>query len=102
MNARTLSQAEALKIITNEDAENLPFRIINEAGQTAVAQFVNSQASDPARHNLGAWYSDAEQAANDAIPGETIIIEMPGRSTVSGNPETLRMDDEHFDWLIND
>lgn len=102
MNARTISNAEAFEIFANEDAETLPLRVINEAGRSAVAQFINVAAFDAAGHNLNAWYADADQAANDACPGEMVTIEMRGMYTVSGHPETLRLDDGHFDWIIND
>lgn len=100
MTARTISAAEARAILANEDAESLPFRIINDAGRAAVAQFVSAAAAEPELHSLDAWYTDAEDAANQAGEG-AVIIEMSGRHTSSGNPRTLEMDDAHFEWVVN-
>lgn len=102
MNKRTISAAEARAILANDEADSLPFRIINDAGRSAVAQFVNTAAAEPERHSLNAWYADAEQAANDAGEGEAIVIEMGRLHTVSRNPCTLELADSDFDWIVND
>lgn len=99
---RTITATEARAIMANDEVDNLPSRIINEAGRAAVADFINSAAAEPERHNLEAWFADAEQAANDAGEGEAIIIEMRGLHTASHNPRTLTLEDECFDWIIND
>ena len=74
-------------------------RILNQAGQAAVATWVKMHSKK--EQNLDAWYADAEQSANDASPGESIIIEMRGMNTISGNPEILTLPDSAFDWEIN-
>ena len=99
-NIKTISESEALEIISNEDAENLPFRALNQAGRAAVATWVKMTSSEPDRHNLDAWYSDAESAANNATIRESIIIEMRGMHTESGHPETLTIPSDAFDWQV--
>lgn len=98
---KTITEAQALKIIADENAENLPFRVLNQAGQAAVATWVKMTASEPDRHNLDAWYSDAESAANNATIRESIIIEMRGMHTTGGHPETLDIPAEAFDWQVH-
>lgn len=102
MIARIISQAEADAIIVDDEAENLPFRVLNAAGQRAVAEFVRSSAANADRHDLNAWYADAERVANDSLPDESIIVEMRGMHTASGNPQTVALKAECFDWMIND
>lgn len=102
MIARTITATEARAILANEEAESLPFRIINAAGRAAVAQFVNREAAEPERHSLDAWYSEAEQAANDASEGAGYSIEMSQFKTASRTPRVLWLEDEYFDWIIND
>ncbi|ADV01252.1 hypothetical protein [Alicycliphilus denitrificans] len=102
MNKRTISAAEARAILLNDEAESLPFRIINDAGRSAIAQFVNTAAAEPERHSLNAWYAEAEQAANDAGESEAIVIEMGRLHAASRTPCTLELVDSDFDWTIND
>ena len=102
MTIRSISFAEARAILSNEEAENLPYRTINDAGRSAVAQFVNSEAAEPERHSLDAWCSEAEQAANDASEGADFSIEMSQHKTASRTPRVLWLGDAHFDWIIND
>lgn len=97
----TLTEAEAIAILADEEAERLPYRVINAAGQAAVLAFIQRAASEPEKHNPGAWFSDAERAANDAGPGESIIIEMRGMHTASRNPDTLTLERECFDWVLS-
>ncbi len=97
---QTITEAQALKIISNEEAENLPYRVINAAGRAAVATWVKTTARNPERHNLDAWYSDAESAANNGTIDEDIVIEMRGTMTESGNPVTLNIPSASFDWQV--
>lgn len=99
-NITTLTEAEARAILADENAQYLPFRVINETGQAAVRAFIERVAADPAKHSADAWYQEAEQAANDALLGEDIGIEMRGMHTSSRNPETLSLDKSNFDWVL--
>ena len=100
-NIRTLTGAEA-RAMFDTGADFLPFRIITDTGRATVAQFVNSTAVEPTRHNLEAWYTVAERAANDAGPGESIVIEMRGMHASNHNPATLVLSDDCFEWSIQD
>lgn len=100
MTTRTLTEAEALAIFADEEAGLYPRRTINEAGKAEMAAFVAANAVDADRHNLDAWYSEAEKCANDATIDESIIVEMPGRMTAGCNPATVRLGAECFDWSI--
>ena len=95
---RTITAAEARSI--RDDAESLPFRSINTLGTSVVNEWVIQTARHPERHNIEAWYAAAADAANDAAPGESIILEMRGQMTDSGRPETLRLTDDLFDWVV--
>ena len=97
---RIITEAEALAI--SPDAEHVPTRHLNKAGYAAVDAFVAEHAASPERHRLPAWYGDAEDAANDASPGETILIEMGRQFTRTKNPVTLRLEPQWFDWVVND
>lgn len=79
--------------------------IINEAGKAAVAidlichgkpRTVAQFTSDPAARQC--WYQDAECAA-DASTADTVIMEIAGRYTRSGNPVTVTLSRYlDFDW----
>ena len=97
---KIITKAEALTIMMDVDAERMPYMVINEAGKKAVSQFVFDTAWQPAKHSLDSWYSYAEQVANDASEGESIVIEMRSVYTVTRVPCTLRLDAECFDWAI--
>lgn len=99
MTKTTITAARAAEIFADKDSSTFPFRTLNQAGRAAVATWVKMYAKSA--QNLDAWYSDAEQAANDAGSGESIIIEMRGMNTHSGTPKTLILTDECFDWAIH-
>ena len=96
---KIITSAQAAEIINDEYAENMPYRVLNQAGKSVVATWVKRNAK--ADQNIDAWYSDAEQSANNAAIGESVIIEMSGIDTFSGRPETLAIPDESFDWSVN-
>ena len=73
----------------------MSYYTINNTGIQTILDFILAQASRP--QSINAWMSEAEQIANDALPGEAIILEMPSRSTISGRPETLQLNFTHFD-----
>lgn len=95
----TITESQALQLIADE-ADNMPYRVINAAGRAAVATWVKETAREPGRQNLDAWYSDAVDAANNTAQGGDIVIEMRGMSTESGNPETLNIPADAFDWVV--
>ena len=98
--AHQITEAQALEIMGDDNAECAPFRVINASGKTTVQEWLGRVAK--AEHNADAWFSDAEQSANDVLPGESIRIEMRGMDTLSGVPETLTIEDSCFDWMINE
>lgn len=102
MAIRTITESQALELIRNDYENGTPYLVINDAGRAAVAQFVRSYASEPERHTLNAWYSDAERQANNALLDESLIIEMSRTHAASRNPETLRMNRSDFDWVISE
>lgn len=96
---KTITPAEAFAI--PEDADNLPFRVLNNSGKMRVIEWVNAAARRPESHKIEAWFDDAEDAANECVPGESVIIEMSQFDTASGHTETLMIDDTDFVWMVN-
>ncbi|MCW5648337.1 MAG: hypothetical protein KIS62_01190 [Ramlibacter sp.] len=99
MNQRRITQDEARALIEAEGVDQ-PYLVINEAGRKALDQFVQDNAAEPDRHDLATWYTVGEQEANAAGPDEVIIVEIRGLHTTTGNAATLRMDADHFDWVV--
>ena len=98
--AHQITEAQARAIMVDDNADYAPFRVVNESGKIAVQSWLGRIAK--ADQNADAWFTDAEDAANNASQGESIIIEMRGFNTISGNPETLTIDDTCFDWMVNE
>jgi len=73
----------------------LDIAAINEQGKARVSEWVLRHAKHPARHQMGAWYEDAERASCE---GGSIILEMPGLMSATGNPVILVLDRNDFDW----
>jgi hypothetical protein len=71
----------------------------NEITFRKLENWIDRVAYAPERHDLSAWMREAEQTANDSLPGESIILEMRGIATESRNPETLIMYCDDFEWL---
>lgn len=92
------TQDQALSMLLDEDAEFLPSRVINPKGAALVTEWVNRRASIP--QNIDAWLTDAEDSANNSGLNEAVIIEMRGHTTHSGNPETLTLPNDCFDWEV--
>lgn len=100
---RTITETEARALLASDEGAHAPWRELNEAGAQAVEQWVHATAADPDSHVMVAWYAAASRASDVADANDSVIVvEMPGRMTASGNPETLRLDPaQHFDWHIN-
>lgn len=67
---------------------------LTQAGQAYVRDQVRAAATpgvDP-----DAWFSDAEQAANDAADGEEIVIEVSAQHAADGRPHTITIDRTMF------
>lgn len=79
------------------EAEVLQAYALNKEGSALLAEWVQSTAKHPERHNLDAWATEAEDAANNAAQDESIVIEMRGFTTASGRPETLTLPRTAFD-----
>lgn len=63
---------------------------LTQAGQAHVRDQVRAVATpgvDP-----DAWFADAEQAANDAADGQTIVIEVGRQHAADGRPHTITLD----------
>lgn len=97
---KVITEAEALEILQNTDADDLPVRIVNESGKATIAEWLLRCAENPEAQKLDSWLSEAEASANNAMPDETIGIEMPGKDTKNGNPAVLTLEKECFDWII--
>lgn len=75
---KTLSEAEAKAILADEDAEELPFRFINEQGRIEIAKilidhhkYYSQRYRDPAdefliRNHLQKWIEEAEFQLREA------------------------------------
>ena len=72
-----------------EHTDEIGYRVLNTAGQLAVSEWVKTHAL--LEQDMDAWYSVAEDVANNAAPGESIVIEMRGMHTISSRPETLKI-----------
>lgn len=94
---KIITHAEAIALI-EQDAEVLPTRILNALGEAAVRKFVEENVSGV--QNMTAWYVEAEDEAGNAEEGASIIIEASRFQTISGNPETLTLKPNHFDWVL--
>lgn len=92
--------AEQAEILFNSDSYFVPFRELNKMGKNLVAGWVSETAKTSLKHNIKAWYRDAEDAANSAGLHGSIIIEMRGHMTKSGNPVTLDIPQSAFDWFV--
>lgn len=69
---------------------------LNEQGQHYVAAFVREKGKDGL--NAEAYFSDAEDAANDAFDREiTAIIEIGQQMSYDGRPHVLTLDQTWFD-----
>ena len=97
MNKKIITAAEAYQLIESE-SDYLPFRIINDAGKILIDNWIERVSRK--EQNISAWYDEAESAAMNSSKGETIIIEMKSGSTISNHPETLRIEENCFDWVI--
>jgi hypothetical protein len=100
MTKTVITRAQAIGLMCMESADSLPYRVLNAAGKWAISEFVGKYA---ARENvMEAWFKKVEDTANNCDPEETVIIEMRRTISKSGKPETFRMNDSHFDWMINE
>ena len=75
------------------------FPVATERTFVELQKWINIAAALPERHDMGAWMSEAEQAACNAGIDEDIIIEMRGFATATGYPSTIKLDRSVFDWL---
>lgn len=97
---KVISEAEALEILKNPDADDFPLRIINEHGKKQISEWLQRYAKNLEQQNLDGWLSDAESSANNAAPDESIGIELPGHNTKTGSPSVLNLEKDSFDWII--
>lgn len=93
-----MTRAQATKLAAKSDNNALPQATLNPIGQHEVLAWIERCTEDT--QEAEAWFVEAEQAANNAAPGEEIVIEMAAQYTLSGAPETLHLHDEWFDWSV--
>jgi predicted nucleotidyltransferase len=67
---------------------------LTDAGQQFVRTTVSAVVRDGA--DPEGWFSDAEQAANNAAPGEDIVIEVGRQYSRDGQPHTITLRRELF------
>ncbi len=68
--------------------------------EEALQTWIDKVAHLPERHDLQAWLSAAEEAANNRkFENESITLEMRGIATATGRPETLTLDPSDFDFI---
>ena len=72
--------------------------IATERTFNALQKWIEAVAAVPERHDLGAWMTEAEQAACDA-GDDDIVVEMRGFATACGYPVTINLARDLFDWL---
>ena len=101
---RKITATEAADFIARaaagEDIDNLPFRVLSTLGISAVRKFVNAYTADI--YDFNPWYDQAEDAANNAIDGEAIILEIRGVESADRLPHTIMLDEDCFTWQIID
>ena len=100
---KAITQEQALKIYEDDLDDRTPYRVLNEAGEAAVAEWVTRHAKHPERLDLSAWFREAEQAAGDdenPFGGFNVLMEMRGISTSSGHPEVMRIDASWYEWRV--
>ena len=91
---KIISAQEAAEILANEDAEFFPYQMLNEAGCTAVTNWVNKNAKS--QHSMEPWFSEVTDRAGEGYDR----LEMSQFQTVSGRPELLSIDAEWLDYHI--
>jgi hypothetical protein len=69
---------------------------LNTQGQEVVAAFLAKHVDMQGKYVAG-FYTDAETAANNAAPGESIVLEVRGAYTRNGNPATITLPRACFD-----
>lgn len=82
------------------DDEHAPTPTINEAGARAVDDFVSENHVNSARVSRDAFYADAEEEACNMLGGYDGSIEIRALYSRTGNPVTLRLQPEFFDWSV--
>jgi hypothetical protein len=73
---------------------------LSECGKALVKSFVNHVAAMPELHKMSYWYLKAENTANDAMPWEPVVLEMPGKLTASGTKQSITIYRELFDLEV--
>jgi len=94
-----ITAEQALEILENDDAQQFPFRLLNEQGQSKLIKWVLDSSKHPTRQNMEAHYRDVESKA----PGnDPVSIEMCGHMTKDGHPIVLHLDKSDFDWFVGE
>ena len=99
MKYRVITEQEAWEIIASEPSR-LPLRQLTETGKRSIAEFVAGWAKHPERHNLDAWYDRATEALENALQGESAVLEMSRFDSESGNTETLSIGSDDYEWHL--
>jgi hypothetical protein len=62
---------------------------LNEIALKRVLDFLEFNVVDFENHSQGHWITEIEQCANDTLPGDDIVFEIPTRFTFGGTPATI-------------
>jgi hypothetical protein len=92
-----ISKAEADILLAIEGADRYPYRCINDHGADRIVEWLDEQGWPTYQSNIAAWIATAEKEPSDEIA----VLEIPARSTKSGRPETLELDDDCFQWRVD-
>jgi hypothetical protein len=74
------------------------FPLTTKRTESVLQAWIESSAALPERHSLVAWLAQAEQSASNAGQGD-IVLEMPRISTTTGQPSTINLARDLFDWV---
>lgn len=100
LRAKIITASEAEALLSDSNAQALPWACLNESGREMVKQWIEKHAKEPAKQILRVWVCEAERAVNDGAIGAVAQIVMPARVTSCGNPQTLSIGPSAIDWTL--
>jgi len=101
MSTKFISLQEAMDMVKTK-SEILPICIINTTGKAVIINWVNRTAKHPDRHNMEAWYLDAEMTFTNSSFAHSAILVMHRILAINDNTETLTLKNEYFDWTVSE
>lgn len=101
MTNRTITESEARVILSNDEAEMLPYQAVNEEGLREIKSFLAKNHKLGGDHftpdMLRAWAADAEFQLGE---GNDASIEIKSFDSVSGHTETYTLSAAGVEWQI--